>query len=90
MISMKQIFEVDEKGKRETIPDLISVLSDASEKVLNHELARTLIDYYYEVNFQNIKKYGFYPFFVYFAATAINLSCFIILSPSDDSNLSDF
>ena len=78
---MNQIFGFDEKGNKESIIDLIKVLSDASEKVLDCELIKTLIDYYYEENLQKIKFAGFYPFVMYFAVTICNLSYFIILSP---------
>ena len=47
MISLDQIFETDEKGNKATIGDLILVLSQASDTVLNSELVRTLVDYYY-------------------------------------------
>ena len=78
MVSLGQIFEVDEKGNKVTLGKLIIVLAQASDTALNSELVKTLVDYFYQENLQTIVNSCFLPFVGYFASIATFTSYFMI------------
>ena len=78
MLSLGQIFEMDERGNKATLGELIIVLAQASDSALNSELVKTLVDYFYQENLHIIVNCCFLPFTGYFAAIATYTSYFML------------
>ena len=78
MLSLGQIFEMDERGNKATLGELIIVLAQASDSALNSELVKTLVDYFYQENLHIIVNRCFLPFTGYVAAIATYTSYFML------------
>ena len=78
MLSLGQIFGLDERGNKATLGELIIVLAQASDSALNSELVKTLVDYFYQENLHIIVNCCFLPFMGYFVAIATYTSYFML------------